>query len=142
LTGSNGLNKTHFIQGAPGRMVVGSLDNSSTMRIFTWADSASTIPPPSTVGISSIPQGANYTSTAPDGSDWLAVSFPGNITGGAFRNVPADLLDRREEYLNANGKRKLPWFIDPIEGRLKIERNALLSAYFNRQVEAERNCDL
>jgi hypothetical protein len=38
--------------------------------------------------------------------------------------------------------RKLPWFIDPIEGRLKIERNALLSAYFNRQVEAERNCDL
>jgi hypothetical protein len=41
-----------------------------------------------------------------------------------------------------NGKRKLPFFLDPIEGRLKIERSSLLSAYFNRQVEAERNCDL
>ena len=49
---------------------------------------------------------------------------------------------KRSSDMNANGKRKLPWFIDPIEGRLKIERNALLSAYFNRQVEAERNCDL
>ena len=49
---------------------------------------------------------------------------------------------KRSSDINANGKRKLPWFIDPIEGRLKIERNALLSAYFNRQVKAERNCDL
>jgi hypothetical protein len=49
---------------------------------------------------------------------------------------------KRSSDMNANGKRKLPSFIDPIEGRLKIERNALLSAYFNRQVEAERNCDL
>ena len=49
---------------------------------------------------------------------------------------------KRSSDMNAKGKRKLPWFIDPIEGRLKIERNALLSAYFNRQVEAERNCDL
>jgi hypothetical protein len=48
----------------------------------------------------------------------------------------------RSSDMNANGKRKLPWFIDPIEGRLKIERNALLSAYFNRQVEAERHCDV
>jgi hypothetical protein len=49
---------------------------------------------------------------------------------------------KRSSELNAEGRRKLPWFIDPIEGRLKIERNALLSAYFNRQVEAEGNCDL
>jgi hypothetical protein len=96
LTNSNGLNKAHFIQNAPGRMVVGSLDNSSTMRIFTWADGASTIPSPTTVGITTIPQGANYTSIAPDGTDWLAVSFPGNITGGTFRN-----LESREEYLFA-----------------------------------------
>jgi hypothetical protein len=48
---------------------------------------------------------------------------------------------KRSSDMDAKGKRKLPWFIDPIEGRLKIERNALLSAYFNRQVEAERNCD-
>ena len=90
LTGSNGLNKTHFIQGAPGRMVVGSLDNSSTLRMFTWADDSNSIPS-STIGISSITQGANYTSTAQDGSDWLAVSFPGNITGGTFRNVSLGL---------------------------------------------------
>ncbi|HEY8007540.1 MAG TPA: hypothetical protein VIE66_12265 [Methylocella sp.] len=49
---------------------------------------------------------------------------------------------KRSSDIDAKGKRKLPWFIDPIEGRLKIERNALLSAYFNRQVEAERNCEL
>lgn len=49
---------------------------------------------------------------------------------------------KRSSDKDVEGKRKLPWFIDPIEGRLKIERNALLSAYFNRQVEAERNCDL
>jgi hypothetical protein len=49
---------------------------------------------------------------------------------------------KRSSEMDAQGRRKLPWFIDPIEGRLKIERNALLSAYFNRQVEAERNCDL
>lgn len=47
---------------------------------------------------------------------------------------------KRSSEMDARGKRKLPWFIDPIEGRLKIERNALLAAYFNRQVEAERNC--
>ncbi len=49
---------------------------------------------------------------------------------------------KRSSDRDAAGKRKLPWFIDPIEGRLKIERNALLSAYFNRQVEAERNSEL
>ena len=48
---------------------------------------------------------------------------------------------KRSSEINGEGRRKLPWFIDPIEGRLKIERNALLSAYFNRQVEAERNCE-
>jgi hypothetical protein len=48
---------------------------------------------------------------------------------------------KRSSDKDGQGKRKLPWFIDPIEGRLKIERNALLSAYFNRQVEAERSYD-
>ena len=49
---------------------------------------------------------------------------------------------KRAADLDDHGKRKLPFFLDPIEGRLKIERNSLLSAYFNRQVEAERSCDL
>jgi hypothetical protein len=48
---------------------------------------------------------------------------------------------KRSSDMDARGKRKLPWFIDPIEGRLKIERNTLLRAYFNRQVEAERSYD-
>jgi hypothetical protein len=48
---------------------------------------------------------------------------------------------KRSSDMDPRGKRKLPWFIDPIEGRLKIERNALLRAYFNRQVEAESSYD-
>jgi hypothetical protein len=70
-------------------MVVGSLDNTSTLRVFTWPDSQSSIDN-TTVGISSIQSGASYTSVAPDGNDWYAVSFPGNITGGAYRRRRAD----------------------------------------------------
>lgn len=89
LTGSNGLNKTHFVQGASDRMLVGSLDNSSTLRVFTWKDSDSSIPS-ATLGITSIQQGSNYTSVAPDGTDWLAVSFPGNITGATYHEIPGE----------------------------------------------------
>ena len=46
---------------------------------------------------------------------------------------------KRSSDMDAEGKRRLPWFIDPIEGRLKIEKNDLLSAYFNRQREAQTN---
>jgi hypothetical protein len=99
LTGSSGLSKTHFIQAAPGRMVVGALDNTSTLRVYTFADNASA-PVSSTVAISSITN--SYTSLAPDGTDWLAVSFPGNITGGAFRRVPAENQQGfRDEYMFA-----------------------------------------
>ena len=100
LTGSNGLNKTHIVQGAPGLMVVGSLDNSSTMRVFTWNDNENTIHP-TTVGVSQIQQGASYTSTAPDGADWLAVSFPGNITGGVYRRVLGFGGPSQDQYLFA-----------------------------------------
>jgi hypothetical protein len=86
LTGSNGLNKDHIVQNALGKMVLASLDNSSTLRVFTWNDTDSTISN-ATVGITSINQGSSYTSTAPDGSDWVAVSFPGNITGATYRQV-------------------------------------------------------
>jgi len=86
LTGSNGLNKNHAAQMAPGKMLLASLDNSSTLRVFTWNDGDSTISN-TTVGITSINQGSNYTSTAPDGTDWVAVSFPGNITGAVYRSV-------------------------------------------------------
>ena len=40
---------------------------------------------------------------------------------------------------DGQGRRKLPFFVDPIEGRLKIEKNDLISVYFRRQVEAQRN---
>lgn len=41
---------------------------------------------------------------------------------------------------DAQGRRKLPFFIDPVEGTLKIERRALVAAYGQRQVAAERSC--
>jgi hypothetical protein len=40
---------------------------------------------------------------------------------------------------DAYGRRKLPFFIDPIEGKLKIEKNALQSIYMKAQVNAENN---
>ena len=40
---------------------------------------------------------------------------------------------------DALGRRKLPFFLDPIERKLKIEKNDLISIYFKKQVEAQRN---
>ncbi len=40
---------------------------------------------------------------------------------------------------DAQGRRKLPFFVDPIERKLKIEKNDLMSIYFNKQVEARNN---
>lgn len=37
----------------------------------------------------------------------------------------------------ASGMRKLPFFLDPIDGRLKIEKNTLIGIYIRRQVDAE-----
>jgi hypothetical protein len=40
---------------------------------------------------------------------------------------------------DAQGRRKLPFFIDPIERKLKIERDDLIRIYFKKQVEARGN---
>lgn len=40
---------------------------------------------------------------------------------------------------DGQGRRKLPFFVDPIEGKLKIEKNDMMSVYFRKQVEAQRN---
>ena len=40
---------------------------------------------------------------------------------------------------DAHGQRKLPFFVDPIEGRLKIEKGTLVEIYRRLQVEAENN---
>ena len=46
---------------------------------------------------------------------------------------------KRAAETDAQGRRKLPFFIDPIDGNLKIERQALIDAYRKRHVGAERN---
>lgn len=40
---------------------------------------------------------------------------------------------------DASGRRKLPFFVDPIEGRLKIEKGTLVRIYRELQVAAERD---
>jgi hypothetical protein len=40
---------------------------------------------------------------------------------------------------DAHGQRKLPFFVDPIEGRLKIEKGSLVQIYRELQIEAEKN---
>ena len=37
------------------------------------------------------------------------------------------------------GKRKLPFFVDPIDGKLKIEKGELVKIYMALQVQAENN---
>lgn len=41
-----------------------------------------------------------------------------------------------------NGKRKLPFFVDPIDKRLKIDKNTLLDIYIRIQVNAENTAKI
>jgi hypothetical protein len=43
---------------------------------------------------------------------------------------------------DASGQRKLPFFVDPIEGKLKIEKGTLVSIYRNLQMQAENSAKL
>ncbi len=43
---------------------------------------------------------------------------------------------QRAAELDASGRRKLPFFVDPIEGKLRIDKDDLISIYFNKQAEA------
>lgn len=38
-----------------------------------------------------------------------------------------------------HGQRKLPFFVDPIDGRLKIEKGTLVRIYRQAQIDAENN---
>jgi hypothetical protein len=40
---------------------------------------------------------------------------------------------------DAQGRRKLPFFVDPIERKLKIEKDDLIDIYFQKRVEAQRH---
>ncbi len=46
---------------------------------------------------------------------------------------------KRAAEMDAHGRRKLPFFVDPIEGKLKINKNTLIEAYLKRQVEAQNH---
>lgn len=46
---------------------------------------------------------------------------------------------RRAAEKDAQGRRRLPFFVDPIDGTLKIEKGTLVRIYNDLQVEAENN---
>lgn len=46
---------------------------------------------------------------------------------------------KRAAEADANGRRKLPFFIDPIGGRLKIEKGVLVRIYRELQIKALNN---
>lgn len=57
-------------------------------------------------------------------------------------DIGVNLTERqmqRAAEMDAEGRRKLPFFIDPIEGKLKIEKQALIDAYTQRHRQATRN---
>lgn len=49
---------------------------------------------------------------------------------------------KRAADIDASGQRKLPFFIDPIEGKLKIEKQTLINIYRQRQIQAEHQFKL
>jgi hypothetical protein len=46
---------------------------------------------------------------------------------------------KRAADMDAEGRRKLPFFVDPITGQLRIEKGALVAAYTKLQSQAEKN---
>jgi len=46
---------------------------------------------------------------------------------------------KRAAEKDIHGRRKLPFFIDPIEKKLKIEKGTLVEIYMRCSVDAERN---
>ena len=46
---------------------------------------------------------------------------------------------KRAADMDARGRRKLPFFLDPVEGRLKIEKGTLMKIYRDLQMQAENS---
>ena len=76
----------------------------------------------------------------------IAVNLPCYIDLTQARLVLSELGIRlterqmkRAAEADAFGRRKLPFFIDPIDGRLKIEKGALVRIYRELEVKAENN---
>jgi hypothetical protein len=62
-----------------------------------------------------------------------------------LQGIGIDLTARqikRAADLDGNGKRKLPFFVDPIDKRLKIEKGMLLDIYLRCQVAAENSAHI
>jgi hypothetical protein len=64
-----------------------------------------------------------------------------NVARGVLAEIGVHLNERqmkRAAEMDAHGKRKIPFFKDPIDGRLKIEKRKLLGIYHNAQLAAEQ----
>ncbi len=64
---------------------------------------------------------------------------------GVLAEMGVELNDRqmkRAAEKDASGQRKLPFFVDPIDGRLKIEKGSLVNIYRRAQIEAENGAKL
>jgi hypothetical protein len=46
---------------------------------------------------------------------------------------------KRAAEKDGTGQRKLPFFVDPVEGKLKIEKGTLVRIYRQAQIEAENS---
>lgn len=53
----------------------------------------------------------------------------------------SDRQIKRAAEPNATGKRKLPFFVDPIERKLKIEKGTLVNIYRQAQIDAENGVE-
>lgn len=69
---------------------------------------------------------------------YLGLEEARQVLAGMGVNLTLRQMQRAAEQ-DAQGRRKLPFFVDPIEHKLKIEKDDLLSAYFQRQAEARNN---
>lgn len=77
------------------------------------------------------------------------MEFPRYVNLEQARNVLAEngieLTQRqikRAADPDAHGRRKLPFFVDPIDGRLKIDKNLLMEIYNTCQVDAQHNAHI
>ena len=46
---------------------------------------------------------------------------------------------KRAAEMDAHGRRKLPFFVDPIDGKLRIEKGTLKKIYMELHIHAQKN---
>jgi len=66
-----------------------------------------------------------------------------NAAREALREIGIHFNDRqmkRAAEMDGHGQRKMPFFKDPIDGRLKIEKRKLLGIYAGAQLAADKDC--